>query len=116
MTKPNSLMIRARFLYVSLLLLVSMLLTGCMNIQTAARFGNNAEVKRQLAWGISPNSQTLNYRVAPLHEAAGSGCTEIIEVLLSKGAEVNIRDEGGGTPLHWAARNNQTPFLVDQNY
>ena len=66
--------------------LTALLFTGCMSIQTAARFGNMAEVKKQLAWGVSPNARTMMYLVSPLHEAAGSGYTNVVELLLEHGA------------------------------
>ena len=94
-----------------LLVLTPLLLTGCMSIQTAARFGNMAEVKKQLAWGVSPNTRTLTYLVSPLHEAAGSGYANVVELLLEHGANVNITDEGGSTPLHWAAENGHTKVM-----
>ena len=30
------------------------------------------------------------------------------ELMLAKGAEVDAKDNGGWTPLHWAARNNKS--------
>lgn len=96
---------------VSLLALVSTILSGCMSIQTAARAGNVGEVKRQLAWGVNPNSRTFWYRTAPLHEAAAFGHIRIVELLLAKGADVNIRNEGGETPLHYAAGHGHTRVM-----
>ncbi len=40
----------------------------------------------------------------PLHEAAYNGRTEMVELLLKSGAEVDSKDENGWTPLHNAAR------------
>ena len=39
--------------------------------------------------------------------AVSSGCREIAELLLSKGAEVNAKSNNGRTPLHTAAYQNQ---------
>ncbi|KAJ1389823.1 Ankyrin repeat [Sesbania bispinosa] len=40
---------------------------------------------------------------APLHSAASIGSLEIVEALLSKGADVNLKNDGGRTALHYAA-------------
>ncbi|MCM3881417.1 MAG: ankyrin repeat domain-containing protein [Vicinamibacterales bacterium] len=38
----------------------------------------------------------------PLHHAAGFGTLEMMQVLLDKGADVNVRNRRSSTPLHWA--------------
>ncbi|CAN0896474.1 26S proteasome non-ATPase regulatory subunit 10 [Linum grandiflorum] len=40
---------------------------------------------------------------APLHSAASIGSAPIVEILLSKGADVNLKNDGGRTALHYAA-------------
>ncbi len=40
------------------------------------------------------------------------GSTAVVEVLLAAGADVNARDEGSWTPLHWAARFNKNPAIL----
>jgi len=40
----------------------------------------------------------------PLHSAALGGALAALELLLSKGVNVNAKAAGGGTPLHYAAR------------
>lgn len=39
----------------------------------------------------------------PLHSAASIGNAEIVEILLSRGADVNLKNDGGRTALHYAA-------------
>ncbi|GBG32366.1 Ankyrin repeat domain-containing protein 1 [Hondaea fermentalgiana] len=38
-----------------------------------------------------------------LHRAVASGSTEVVALLLDRGAIVDIQDKSGRTPLHWAA-------------
>jgi ankyrin repeat protein len=94
-----------------LLFLASTLLTGCMSIHTAARGGNLAEIKKQLAWGANPNSKTFWYKDTPLIVAAAYGHTEVVKLLLEKGAQVNMGNEGGETALHYAARHGHTKVM-----
>ena len=42
-----------------------------------------------------------------LHSAAGGGQTEMVSYLLPLIGAVDVRDEFGGTPLHWAVRQRQ---------
>ena len=41
----------------------------------------------------------------PLHKASSNGHSEIVEILLQNGAEVNALNEFDFTPLHFAAQN-----------
>jgi len=96
---------------ISLLMLVSTLLAGCMSIHTAARGGNLAEIKKQLAWGANPNNKTFWYKDTPLIVAAAYGHTEVVKLLLERGAHVNTGNEGGETALHYAARHGHTKVM-----
>jgi hypothetical protein len=42
--------------------------------------------------------------ITPLHRATSN--PTVLKALLERGAEVNVRDSAGETPLHWAARHN----------
>ena len=73
-----------------LTVLLSMLSGGRMSIHTAARAGNLAEIKRQLAWGVNPNTRTFPwYLDTPLHFAAadrdnvkqGESCSSMVLML-----------------------------------
>ncbi len=44
---------------------------------------------------------------ATLHDASRTGNTEQVRALLNKGANVNAKNQAGGTPLHTAAYNGR---------
>lgn len=41
---------------------------------------------------------------APLHSAVSSGHEAVAALLISLGADLNVRNSGGRTPLHYAVR------------
>ena len=43
-----------------------------------------------------------NWGETPLHNAAFGGHKEIVELLIAKGADVNVINDDGFTPLDWA--------------
>jgi len=48
---------------------------------------------------------------SPLFRACERGHTEVMMTLLQSGADVNLADSGGRTPLHWYYIINQLQFL-----
>ncbi|KAG9441269.1 hypothetical protein H6P81_017123 [Aristolochia fimbriata] len=60
--------------------------------------GDKDGVLQEIQKGVSPNLADYDKRTA-LHLAACEGCTEIVRLLLEKGAEVNSIDRWGRTPL-----------------
>lgn len=58
--------------------------------------GNKWGVMQELEKGVEPNVGDYDRRTA-LHLAACEGCTEIILLLLEKGADVNSTDRWGRT-------------------
>lgn len=49
----------------------------------------------------------------PLHHAARLGSLEAIQLLLARGANVNLLDEKTRSPLHYAAESSQAATIVD---
>jgi ankyrin repeat protein len=78
----------------------------------AAFFGQMAVLKYLLELGADPNLSASNtMRVAPLHSAVAFGDPQIAcdmaRLLVENGAQVNAVQQGGWTPLHAAADNDQ---------
>ena len=68
-----------------------------ISIHKAADDGNIEAIKQHIAAGTDVNS---NDEWTPLHAAANK---ETAELLIAKGADINAKDNLGGTPLFWAA-------------
>lgn len=69
----------------------------------AARRNRPDAVALLLSLGLSPDREDARGKRA-LHEAAGSGATAVVELLLERGAEVDPRESTyHATPLGWAA-------------
>ena len=107
-------------------------------LHLAARFGDKKMVALLLFKGAYPNSRGTRFNpkcgpidnITPLHEAVerlyGSNadglydpvvnsCKEVVELLLAYGAEVNIQNGRGETPLHMAVcvgEDKQTKVVV----
>ena len=83
-----------------------MLVVGCgsqppdISLLEAVFDGNIEAVKQAIADGANVNAKDGG---TPLHHAAGHGHKEIAELLISKGADVNAKNNDEVTPLHWAA-------------
>ena len=78
-------------------------------ILAAAYNGNIEAVKQHLAAGTDVNVKGGFADGTPLHYvAAYSGHKEIAGLLIDKGADVNAKDEDGGTPLDVAISFNRT--------
>lgn len=52
------------------------------------------------------------YMEAPLHIAAFEGCPQAVEALLAAGADVDIRNSDGCTPLHWACSRDDDDGVI----
>ena len=47
----------------------------------------------------------------PLHDAAGQGHKEVVELLIGAGASLSVENKEGSTPLHVAAREDHKDVL-----
>ena len=74
-----------------------------LNIWTAAKNGDTEALKHYLSNGEGPNRLDPNFGVTPLSWAALEGRSEIVEILIAAGADVNGVNRDGATPLHAAA-------------
>ncbi|MBS1787037.1 MAG: ankyrin repeat domain-containing protein [Acidobacteria bacterium] len=68
----------------------------------AVRAGKRSEIEQLLAANPELINGTDAAGSTALHHAAGFGPAETLELLISKGADVNAKNRRGSTPLHWA--------------
>lgn len=75
-----------------------------------AAAGCHAEaVKIALASGVGVNGAAG--QIVPLLSAAGTGCVEVAQLLIERGADVNAKDHDGWTPLIKAAQAGHTEMV-----
>jgi len=79
---------------------------GFLPLQVAVMYGRTEACELLVESGESVNEQDIAGRMAPLHVAAAKTNLpkEVWMVLLDNGADVNIKDRYGRTPLHLIAR------------
>jgi Acyltransferase family/Ankyrin repeats (3 copies) len=73
------------------------------NIWVAAQAGDLGAIERHLASGVAVEALDPERGGTPLLWAAVTGRAEAMELLISRGADVNAADPQGGTALHAAA-------------
>ena len=77
-----------------------------------ARGGACEMAELLLDHGLNPNSMVSSaYRITLLHTAATAGSKDMVELLVTKGADVNAEDREGGTPLWYAKGKNHTDVV-----
>lgn len=54
------------------------------------------------------NTRTYTHKHTPLHLAAQYNHSDIVKLLIDRGAEIQARDINGCTPLHYSATNGHT--------
>ena len=95
--------------------IAALVLVGCASVATPllhkhAYEGKVAEVKKHLAAGTDVNTKIKDF--TPLHRAVVGGHKPIVEMLISKGAALNAKDDKNGrTALHWAAYQGNTDMV-----
>ena len=52
-----------------------------------------------------------NNGATPLQWASSRGYTEVVNLLIEKGADIHVKDNNGLTPLHWASINGRTEVV-----
>ena len=80
---------------------------GLTPLLAAAQKGHTDICGLLLAQGSNVNEVQLVTKLAALHHAATYGHNATVEALLTWGAEVNIQNHAGGTPLHLACQEGQ---------
>ncbi len=73
---------------------------------SAAAFGDLAQVKRLVEFGVDPNIGDYDKRT-PIHVSSAEGHEKVVEFLLLSQANPNCADRWGGTPLQDAALSGQ---------
>jgi uncharacterized protein len=78
-----------------------------------ACFFGHYDIAEYLAKAGAPvNSTSRNgLKAAPIQSAAAAGHQKIVEMLLGHGADPNVREQGGFTPLHAAAQNGDVETI-----
>ena len=86
------------------------------DLWTAARTGDLQAIKHYIKTGGDINALDKTFQVSAMSWSALHGQTEVVQLLIENGAEVNIRSGDGTTPLHSAAflgRTDVVKFLLD---
>lgn len=94
-------------------------LVSVLNINNVQMAANRGDLKKVQSL-IEANPELLNAKSAklnetPLHEAASMGRMDVVKYLVSKGADLSIRDSYGNTALEKAigrGRNDVALFLI----
>jgi len=73
-----------------------------MPLANAILTGNIKEVRRSLESGVDLNQIIEGEQCYPIHFAVNSSL-EIMQLLIDHGADVNVKDQKGKTPLHIVA-------------
>ena len=72
-----------------------------------ALFNRQVEIAKLLSnYGCKVSSENIIPSDSPLHLAVASSDTEVVEMILDKGARINAVDKLGETPLHCAIKNS----------
>lgn len=79
-----------------------------MPLHAALALNPKTEVAAALLDAGAPINAQQHGGHTPLHEAAGAGKIDFIELLVARGADPNVRDDDGRTPRQLAIAKNKT--------
>jgi hypothetical protein len=79
---------------------------------TACGEGDAERVRALLGSGASPDSWGIDFTSPAIVYAAEKGNLEIVKLLISKGADVNVRDSNGNSALEIAQRNRHAEIAT----
>ena len=76
--------------------------------------GSSLEVVRYFIeeQGIEVNNAARKYGHTPLHWAVVHSSLDVMQYLVSQGADVNAKDYGGATPLHFATAAHCSLYVI----
>ncbi|HXC30472.1 MAG TPA: ankyrin repeat domain-containing protein [Stellaceae bacterium] len=77
------------------------------NIPRAAKANDVGKVRQLLSDGASPNQTDEDNATTGMHITAASGNLQIMAILYKAGADINIRNNVGDSPLDLAAQHDQ---------
>ena len=87
-------------------------LKGKETLHDACDKGDIETVKQHLASGADVNAKDDAFRATPLNWAAFGGHKEIVELLISEGADMNVKCSNQNTPLDVAIKYKRTEIAV----
>lgn len=86
---------------------------GFFPLALAVFFGNTATAEVLLDAGADVNQQSReSMKIRALQSAAAAKRVDLAEMLLTRGADPNLRGEGGFVPLHGAASSGQIDLAL----
>jgi len=77
------------------------------NIPRAVKANDVGKVRQLLSDGASPNQTDEDGATTGMHIAASTGNLQIMAILYKAGADINVRDNVGDSPLDLAAEHRQ---------
>lgn len=86
---------------------------GFTPLGLASYFGQYEIARHLVIQDADVNMPSSNgFNVFPIHSAAAGDHTDIAELLIECGADVNVKQSAGVTPLHSAAQNGNIDMLI----
>jgi len=86
---------------------------GFTPLGLACYFGQHEIARYLVLKGADVNMPSNNgFNVFPIHSAAAGNYTDIVQLLIESGANVNVKQQAGATPLHSAAQNGNPDMLI----